>query len=227
MALTIQDEAGDTVCHSSVDVGCDLQVGSDFTLAVDAFAVPENGYVLMQTFIDYGGDLIYNRVGSAEDEIVWPDAVLALRNDSMPGLILHGGMTGFLPPLPVSHYEGIFVEISMSCSAGESSSNVTLLPAGDPVASTSGAAFQEPRRPNVPRLMIVPQVGSLRVACCDERVTSVDALFILQREAALITAIPCGWDADVDADGDIDSIDAALTLQFVAQLIAALPTAGG
>ena len=55
----------------------------------------------------------------------------------------------------------------------------------------------------------------------------IDALFILQREAALIPAIPCGWDGDVDADGDIDSIDAALTLQFVAQLIAALPRAGG
>ena len=226
MALTIQDEAGDSVCHSSADVGCDLQIGSDFTLAVDAFAVPENGYVLMQTFIDYGGDLIYNRVGSAEDEIVWPDSALAVRDDSRPGIILHGGLTGFLPPLPVSHYEGVLVEISMSCSAEESSTEVRLLPYGDPNALTSGAAFVEPVIADVQRT-VPPQLGSLRVACCDERVTSVDALFILQREAALITAIPCGWDGDVDADGDIDSIDAALTLQFVAQLISALPRAGG
>ena len=176
--------------------------------------------------IDYGGDLIYNRVGSADDEIVWPDAVLALRGDLAPGIITHGALSGILPPLPVSHYEGIFVEISMSCSADESSTEVRLLPLDDPVASTSGAAFVEPVITDVQR--IVPtQVGSLRVACCDARVTSVDALYILQREAALISAIPCGWDGDVDADGDIDSIDAALTLQFVAQLIAALPRAGG
>ncbi|MCH8025158.1 MAG: hypothetical protein IH866_00055 [Chloroflexi bacterium] len=227
MALVVTDEAGDTICHSSADVGCDLPVGSDLSLAVDAFAVPENGYVLMQSAIQYGDDLIYNKVGSADDEIVWPDAALAQRFDSALGIILHGGLTGLLPPLPVSHYEGIFVEISMSCSADESSTEVRLLPEGDPIVLTSGAAFVGPRGSDVPGLIIVPQVGSLRVACCDERVTSVDALYILQREAALITAIPCGWDGDVDADGDIDSIDAALTLQFVAQLIAALPRAGG
>ncbi|MCH8066061.1 MAG: hypothetical protein IIC90_09590 [Chloroflexi bacterium] len=225
MALVVIDEAGEVVCHSSGDSTCDLPVGSDFTLAVDAFAVPENGYVAVLAAIDYGGDLIYNRVGSADDEIVWPDAVLALRGDLAPGIITHGALSGILPPLPVSHYEGIFVEISMSCSADESSTEVRLLPEGDPNAVTSGAVFQERQDFDAPR--IVPQVGSLRVACCDARVTSVDALYILQREAALITAIPCGWDGDVDADGDIDSIDAALTLQFVAQLIAALPRAGG
>lgn len=226
MALVVTDEAGAVVCHSSGDSICDLPVGSDFTLAVDAFAVPENGYVLMQSAIDYGGDLIYNRVGSADDEIVWPDAVLALRADLAPGIIVHSAATGLLPPLPASYYEGIFVEISMSCSADESSTEVRLLPLDDPVASTSGAAFVEPVITDVQRIVLT-QVGSLRVTCCDERVTSIDALFILQREAALISAIPCGWDGDVDADGDIDSIDAALTLQFVAQLITALPRAGG
>ncbi len=226
MALVVTDEAGEVVCHSSGDANCDMPVGSGFTLAVDAFAVPENGYVLMQSAIDYGGDLIYNRAGSADDEIVWPDAALALRTELGQGPILHGAITGLLPPLPASHYEGVFVEISMSCSANESSTEVRLLPLDDPVAGTSGAAFEEPAIGDV-RRTVPPQVGSLRVACCDDRVTSIDALFILQREAALIPAIPCGWDGDVDGDGDIDSIDAALTLQFVAQLIAALPRAGG
>ena len=226
MALVVTDESGVVACHSSVDAGCDLPVGSDFTLAVDAFAVPENGYVGVQTAIDYGGDLIYNRAGSGDDEIVWPDRGLALRGDLAPGIVSHGALSGLLPPLRVSHYEGIFLEISMNCSADESSTEVRLLPYGDPNAFAAGAAFKEPVIADAQR--IVPtQVGSLRVACCDERVTSVDALFILQREAGLIPAVPCGWDADVDADGDIDSIDAALTLQFVAQLIAALPRAGG
>ena len=226
MALVVTDEAGEVVCHSSVDANCDMPVGSDFTLAVDAFAVPENGYVAVQSAIYYGGDLIYNRAGSADDEIVWPDAALSLRTELGQGPILHGAITGLLPPLPLSHYEGVFVEISMSCSGEESSSNIRLLPLDDPVAGTSGAAFREPVIADGQRI-VRPQVGSLRVACCDERVTSIDALFILQREAALIPAIPCGWDGDVDGDGDIDSIDAALTLQFVAQLIAALPRAEG
>ena len=225
MALVVTDEAGEVVCHSSVDAGCDLPVESDFTLAVDAFAVPENGYVAVQTFIDYGGDLAYIETGAADDEVVWPDSGLSLRAQIAPGTVLHGALSGLLPPLPVSHYRGIVVEIAMSCSTGESSTEVRLLPDGDPDALASGALFLEAADINA--VPVVPQVGSLRVACCDERVTSIDALYILQREAALIPAIPCGWDGDVDADGDIDSIDAALTLQFVAQLIAALPRAGG
>lgn len=49
---------------------------------------------------------------------------------------------------------------------------------------------------------------------CDGRVTSIDALYILQFHAALMPTLPCPEGADVNHDGRVDSIDAVLILQF-------------
>ena len=61
---------------------------------------------------------------------------------------------------------------------------------------------------------------------CDGRVNSIDALFILQFNAALMPALPCPEAADVNGDGRIDSIDALLILQFQDCLICPLPVPG-
>ncbi len=58
---------------------------------------------------------------------------------------------------------------------------------------------------------------------CDGRVNSIDAAYILQYQAGLISGLPCQAKGDLNHDGRIDSIDAALILQFVAGLIGSLP----
>lgn len=269
MGLAVQDGERNIICHSARDEACDLPVGSEFTLAVDAFAVPEDGYILVQSFIQYGfyhpeasedgagpgtcrdfrdngrpavfpappglsdgydwlddecmsADLIYQPASSPYDEVVWPGVRLAL-NYAPFGFVGNGGFSGLLPPLTVSTYAGIVVELAMSCSPYESASEVALLTYNHLIAATSGAVFAGPEE----GVLYRPDVSGLRVACCDETVTSVDALFILQAEAALTDSVACGFDGDVDADGDVDSIDAALTLQFVAGLLQALPRDAG
>ncbi len=265
MGLAVLDGERNIVCHSARSADCDLPVGSDFTLAVDAFAVPEAGYFLVQSFIQYGrydpgasedgagpgtcrdfrdngrptifpappgssdgydwlddecmsADLVYEAAVSPYDEVVWPDVALAL-NYAPFGFISNGGFSGLLPPLTVSTHTGFVVKLAMSCSPHESVSSVDLLPKDHFIAGTSGAAFAGPEEGDHYR----PDVSGLRVGCCDETVTSVDALFILQFEADLTDSVSCGFDGDVDADGDVDSIDAALTLQFVAGLLDQLP----
>lgn len=57
----------------------------------------------------------------------------------------------------------------------------------------------------------------------DGFVNAIDALFILQYVAALITTLPNESSADVNIDGDINALDAALILQFDAGFISQLP----
>ncbi len=123
---------------------CAFATGESFTLAVDIVTAPVNGYVLAQSFIDYGDDLIYDIDGQlAETEIVWADldTRIAVRASLGAGLVNHGGLSGQIPPLPVSTYTGNFVEIKMTCSTGDTSTQVDLLPLGDLQAFTSGTAF--------------------------------------------------------------------------------------
>jgi hypothetical protein len=60
-------------------------------------------------------------------------------------------------------------------------------------------------------------------ANCDGRVSSLDALAVLQLSAALVGSLPCEGGADVNHDGHVNPLDAALVLQYVAGLIHALP----
>jgi hypothetical protein len=56
-------------------------------------------------------------------------------------------------------------------------------------------------------------------ADCDQRVTSIDAVLVLQFNASLITALRCQMQADVNHDASVNTIDAVLILQDVAGLI--------
>lgn len=61
--------------------------------------------------------------------------------------------------------------------------------------------------------------GLLGDVNCDDRVNAVDAALILQRDAGLVSTLPCDENADVSGDGRINSIDAALILQREAGLL--------
>ena len=53
---------------------------------------------------------------------------------------------------------------------------------------------------------------------CDRIVTSLDAILVLQFNAALIQALSCEAGADVNRDGSVDANDAALILRMQAGL---------
>ena len=60
-------------------------------------------------------------------------------------------------------------------------------------------------------------------ANCDESVTSVDSLVILQLVAGLLNSLSCEDNGDVNGDAVTNAVDSALILQWVAGLIPELP----
>ncbi|MCH7580055.1 MAG: hypothetical protein IIB22_07420, partial [Chloroflexi bacterium] len=68
MALSVTDPEG--VCSEGV---CDIPAGAPFTLAVEIVEGPAEGYILAQSFIDFGPVLRYKPSQDAVDEFVWPD----------------------------------------------------------------------------------------------------------------------------------------------------------
>ena len=57
----------------------------------------------------------------------------------------------------------------------------------------------------------------------DGRVTPVDALLVLQREARSVSTLPCLMLGYVNGDGVVNAVDAAIILQYDAGLIDSLP----
>ncbi len=144
---------------------CTFANDEEFTLAVEIVAIPAGGYIAAQSFIDYGPDLTYEAAAAAVDEIVWPDCdpAIALSAQADPTGVLHGCLTGLLPPLPTSFYAGNLVELSLICSLGSSTTEVRLLPEDDPVAGTSGAVFVG----NDVTIHFVPKITDLTIICGD------------------------------------------------------------
>ncbi len=69
MSLVITEPPN--VCDESQN--CTLGSGQKFTLAVMLVSVPVSGYILAQSWVEFGTDLSYDWTKSAQDELVWPD----------------------------------------------------------------------------------------------------------------------------------------------------------
>ena len=238
---------------------CTFANDESFTLAVDIVTAPVNGYVLAQSFIDYGDDLIYDIDGQlAETEIVWADldTRVAFRASFGTGLVIHGGLSGLLPPLPVSADTGNFIEIKMTCSADDTSTQVDLLPYGDQQTNTSGTAFVEGDIVTI----VIPKVSGLLIHCGAGGPLDTPTPTAPQTSTPVpmptrmpmptpgpgflsmptpefdgtigIVVGPLGPSAvprgtgDVNCDAVVNGLDAALILQLHARLILALPCAG-
>ena len=224
MRLTIKEGAdcdGDT---------CTVPRGASFTLAVEMVDIPDEGYVLVQSYIEMGSDLDYKRA-EAETEFVWPDCktspIRLLLNPNETGL-LHGCLTGLLPPLPPSTYIGNFIELKMNCPDADSTTEVRLLPfvigertggalfvlfdgsTGIPKTSNVTVVCGSGQGPtNTPRPPTgTPPPTDTPVPPTPTQVppTSTPALF-----------------GDANCDGIVDAKDASLVLQRDAGLLGALP----
>ena len=162
MSLRITEPAG--VCAGQQ---CTLGSGQPFTLAVMLVSVPVSGYILAQSWVEFGTVLNHRATTEPEDELVWPDCDPAIyfRGVVQVTHTLHSCLTGLFAPQPPSSYVGPFVEISFECSTSASSSQVLLLPAGDPAAPGGGALYVDGLDQT---LQIVPEVDGLTVNCLDE-----------------------------------------------------------
>ena len=142
---------------------CNVGFGTPFHIGVHALGIPANGYILMQTFIDYGPDLIYKPANPLLDEMFWPDnhddATFIV--EPGPGLLSHAALTSVFPPQPQSTYVGKVVAVSMNCPDTSTTTTVNLLPFNDPVAGTFGSVFTEFGT----EIQTIPKVGSLTINC--------------------------------------------------------------
>ncbi|MCH7699144.1 MAG: hypothetical protein IH865_09445 [Chloroflexi bacterium] len=169
-----------TTCPSGTDPGhvC-IDVGSSFTLSIEAIGIPAIGYVLMQTYIVYGADLDFKQA-SASSEIVWPDCNIApvsglwdasglVTTDLNVAVAVHHGCLSGLPPLPKSNHIGTLVSLSFNCAATSSSTEVKLLPDGDAIAATNGALYKD-----INSASVIPKVSNLFVDCVAPTPTPTD-----------------------------------------------------
>lgn len=67
------------------------------------------------------------------------------------------------------------------------------------------------------------RVAPVGDANCDATINSIDANYVLQQSAGLLSSTPCPQGADANRDGNVQSIDATLILQYGAGLLAQLP----
>ena len=220
---------------------CTFANDEKFTLAVEAVQGPAAGYVGAQSYIDYGSDLIYDiSTQSAADEFVWPGCtpLIALRLQASATSVLHGCLTGLLPPLPVSTFLGNFLELSVTCSAASSTTEVQLLPINHPVALTSGAGFIEAGT----SASVIPKVSNLSVTCGGAPVdtptpegptpttgptntpgpTDTPAPATDTPVPPTATPVPDQICGDVDGDGEVSSLDALWVLWLDAGLVNSL-----
>ena len=148
---------------------CSVPLSGKFTLAVEMVSVPKAGYILAQSWIEFGNNLSYNlapTVHGVTKEIVWPDCepATALRSDTLIGFVGHGCLTG-LAERPASHEVGVnLIEISITCSAAVTSTLVRLVPSGEPPAGTSGTLFMAFLNSNQ-SVQVVPDLSDLTVHC--------------------------------------------------------------
>jgi hypothetical protein len=152
MELVVKSGAAACPPASTADV-CAIK-GQDFLLSVDLTKAPGSNYVGIQTEIDYGL-LQYKPTATALGEVVWPDRAdpLTLRSPAAPtgleGLVNHASATGATPPFPESSFVGNLLELTINCTAGDSTGNVIdLVPLSG--GNTNGSGLKPPTGANIP-----------------------------------------------------------------------------
>ena len=149
------------------DGECDVPLGGDILLTIDIVTAPIEGYILVQTYIDIGLDLIYQPRTEAAAEFVWPDAgsdEVVLRSEIAPGELAHGALTGLIPPLPVSSYDGTILELDLVCSDSFSRTAIRMLPKSDTRTSGATFAFNE----GDIQVEVPPKANTVVVSCGEE-----------------------------------------------------------
>ncbi len=169
--MTLNVKGGD--CDDLVrPTECNVALGATFTLSVDALAIPPTGYALLQTYIHFGPDLAYLPTASPAEEVTWPDcsANTTVRQQldfTLPGssisseVVSHSCITtSTVEPFPLSSFVGNVLAIDLSCTPGDSSTLLRLLPFDHPIPRSLGTLLFDPNE-----IIVIPKVGDLLLNC--------------------------------------------------------------
>ncbi len=228
MSLSVPD--GD--CSGT---NCTIAQGAAFTLEIEIDSATAEGYVAVNSWIDFGSDLVYNPTDdpSGSDEIVWDGngCVVAVRAQVVETAVNHGCLTGIIPPLPVSDFVGTYLRLSFNCSEGESSTDVSIIPELEPPAGTSGAHFVLPNNDH-----LIPELTGVTINCgagggdTPEPTEETPEPTAGPTDEPTNTPVPteppdqiCG---DINGDDIVDSRDALWVLWFTADLVSELEKDG-
>jgi hypothetical protein len=163
--MDLQVKSGAVACPpaSAADF-CALK-GSTFVLSADLIKAPVTGYIGIQTEIDYGA-LVYKPTAAAATEIVWADCFFPLR--SMSGTLVNHACPTFLPPNPpvISFEVGNLVDITINCTAGNSSNPISLNPF-DSGSNTDASGVK------LPDASVVPTSDAIVVDCVQAPPTAI------------------------------------------------------
>ncbi len=171
MLVTVRDGGSNTASATTDGAAMSLEIngqtgkvtvplGSTFDVVVMADAIPlANGYVRAVAWIEFGSDLTFKSSVS-----VWPDCnAKEVGSDSGTGAY-RACKTGLLPGDQFgSVHKGSLFSFTLTCSSSQSSSQIDLIPSGQPPASKQGAGstFTEFNTNN----NLVPSVAGIEVNC--------------------------------------------------------------
>ncbi len=160
-AMSLSVTAGEVSCSQEKDPShvC-VPAGESFTLTVEATAIPAGGYILAQSWIDYGSDLIFK-----SSLVTWPDCnASTIFGQVGANDVSTGCLTNFVTPLLASTYIGDLFEFDFNCSPGISVTEVKLLAVRTNPAGTSGAMYTEAGTDT----QFLPVVHNVTVHCAGE-----------------------------------------------------------
>lgn len=160
-AMSLRVDASQTVACAGGPVPGKVCVplNQKFDVIVVADGIPIGGYFLAQVWIDYGNTGLVHKKNI---QVLWPDcsASTFLSGQDEPNNGAWAGcQTGLLPPFPISFHLGDLYSFSLTCTDDKTSHQIELLPAGDPIAGTSGALYADPV------VQFVPAVIGINVNC--------------------------------------------------------------
>ena len=143
-------------------VAGEVCVGQDqkFSVVAVADAIPANGYILMQVWLDYDNQGLVHKKNTLA---LWPDCELATfltSKDAGNNGVVAACLTALFGSPPSFHIGDLY-SFSFTCTTGPSSSQLELIPAGVAPALFSGTVFLE----KITNAQLVPTVSGISVNC--------------------------------------------------------------
>ena len=144
-------------------VAGEVCVGQDqkFSVVAVADAIPANGYILMQVWLDYDNQGLVHKKNTLA---LWPDCELATfltSKDAGNNGVVAACLTALFGSPPSFHIGDLY-SFSFTCTTGPSSSQLELIPAGVAPAGVSGTLFVEF---GITGAQLVPTVSGITVNC--------------------------------------------------------------
>ena len=214
-AMSLRVDAAQTIgCAGSPQGKVCVDANQKFDVIVVVDGIPlTNGYFLAQAWIDYDNQGL---VSKSNTTTLWADCDLAhfLTLEDVPN---NGAsafcVTSLIQPAPPSFHKGDLFSFSLTCTATQSSSQITIIPNGVAPAGTGGARLVEAGASGTEH---IPAVTGLTVNCLGPTRTPTTTLTptITPTPTDTPTRTPTNTPTpkQPDGDGDGDTIPNSIDL---------------